>query len=84
MGTKTESVHAQKGTMQDVIARCLKKTEAQVCTKINRSMLAKKYSTFLLLNMLIGKPTFKINIVRDVHGIIVNSYCPFHARTVFV
>jgi hypothetical protein len=47
MGTEPESVHAQEGTMQDVLARCLKKTEAQVCAKINRSMFAKKYSIFL-------------------------------------
>ncbi len=32
MGTEPESVDAQKGTMKDVFARCLKKNEAQVCT----------------------------------------------------
>jgi hypothetical protein len=31
MGTEPESVYAQKGTMQDVLVRSLKKTEAQVC-----------------------------------------------------
>ncbi len=32
MGTEPRSVYGQKGTMKDVLARCLKKTEAQVCT----------------------------------------------------
>jgi hypothetical protein len=32
MGTKPEPVDAQKGTMQDILARCLKKNIAQVCT----------------------------------------------------
>jgi hypothetical protein len=32
MGTEPESVDAQKGTMKDVFARCLKKNIAQVCT----------------------------------------------------
>jgi hypothetical protein len=32
METEPESVDAQKGTMKDVLPRCLKKNEAQVCT----------------------------------------------------
>ncbi len=32
MGTEPELVYGQKGTMKDVIVRCLKKTKAQVCT----------------------------------------------------
>jgi hypothetical protein len=32
LGTKPESVDAQKGTMLDIFARCLKKKIAQVCT----------------------------------------------------
>ncbi len=32
MGTEPESEYSQKGTMKDVLAICLKKTEAQVCT----------------------------------------------------
>jgi hypothetical protein len=32
MGTKLEPVDAQKGTMQDIFVRCLKKNIAQVCT----------------------------------------------------
>jgi hypothetical protein len=31
LGTKPKSVDAQKGTMLDVFARCLKKKIAQVC-----------------------------------------------------
>jgi hypothetical protein len=34
MGTELESVDAQKGTMKDIFARCLKKNEAQVCVYI--------------------------------------------------
>jgi hypothetical protein len=32
MGTEPETVDAQKGTMKDIFARCLKKNIAQVCT----------------------------------------------------
>jgi hypothetical protein len=32
MGTEPEPVDAQKGTMKDILARCLKKNIAQVCT----------------------------------------------------
>ena len=32
MGTEPESVDAQKGTMMDIFAKCLKKNIAQVCT----------------------------------------------------
>jgi hypothetical protein len=32
LGTKLELVDAQKGTMLDIFARCLKKEIAQVCT----------------------------------------------------
>jgi hypothetical protein len=35
IGTKTESVDSQKGTMLDIFARCLKKKIAQVCTLSN-------------------------------------------------
>jgi hypothetical protein len=31
MGTEPELVDAQKGTMKDIFARCLKKNIAQVC-----------------------------------------------------
>jgi hypothetical protein len=32
MGTEPEPVDAQKGTMKDIFARCLKNNIAQVCT----------------------------------------------------
>jgi hypothetical protein len=32
LGTKPQSVDAQKGTMLDIFVRCLKKNIAQVCT----------------------------------------------------
>jgi hypothetical protein len=75
-GQRRSQYKPRRGTMPDVLERCLKKTEAQVCTKIIRSVFAKKYSNFLSRNMLIGKPTFKIYIVQYVHGIIANSHCP--------
>jgi hypothetical protein len=78
MGTEPESVYAQKGTMQDVLARCLKKTEAQVCTKINIFVcLQKDIQPSFSQNMLIGKLTFKIYIAQYVHEIIANSCCLF-------
>ncbi len=33
MGAEPSSVYTQKGTMKDVPARCLKKTDVQVCTR---------------------------------------------------
>jgi hypothetical protein len=83
MGTELESVYAQEGTMQDVLARCLKKTEAQVCTSTNiREFFVKRYPTFLS-SMLTGKSIFKIYIAQYVHGIITNDHCRC-ARIVFV
>ncbi len=35
MGAGSSSVNAQKGTMKDVLARCLKKTDVQLCTLTN-------------------------------------------------
>jgi hypothetical protein len=35
MGAGLSSVYIQKGTMKDVIARCLKKTDVQECTLIS-------------------------------------------------
>jgi hypothetical protein len=32
MGAEPGSVYGQKGTMKDVLARCLKKADVQVCT----------------------------------------------------
>jgi hypothetical protein len=42
MGTEPESVDAQKGTMKDIFARCLKKNEAQVCTLLKLCVYRKK------------------------------------------
>jgi hypothetical protein len=35
MGAGPSSVYTQKGTMKDELARCLKKTDVQVCTSTN-------------------------------------------------
>jgi hypothetical protein len=60
MGTEPESVDAQKGTMKDILARCFKKNEAQVClTLLNMCAL----SNFNLITSTAGRPTFKIYII---------------------
>jgi hypothetical protein len=46
MGTEPESVYAQKETMQDVLARCLKKTDPSMYIDQNTCILVKRYSTF--------------------------------------
>jgi hypothetical protein len=38
MGTELESVDAQKGIMQDIVARCHKKNIAQVCTMLSHML----------------------------------------------
>jgi hypothetical protein len=45
MGTKPESVDAQKGTMLDIFGRCLKKKIAQVCTLLKKCMSIKEEFT---------------------------------------
>jgi hypothetical protein len=42
MGTKPEPVDAQKGTMQDIFARFLKKNIAQVCTLLIHVLIVKR------------------------------------------
>ncbi len=42
MGTEPELVDAQKGTMKDISARCLKKNIAQVCTCPNCVHIVKR------------------------------------------
>jgi hypothetical protein len=42
MGTKPEPVDAQKGTMQEIFARCLKKNIAQVCTLLIYVLVARE------------------------------------------
>jgi hypothetical protein len=42
MGTELESVDAQKGTMHDIFARCLKKNIAQVCTLFDDVLIIKR------------------------------------------
>jgi hypothetical protein len=65
MGTEQESVVAQKGTMKDIFARCLKKNVAQVCTVLKSCACRKE--EFQLYTSLIasiaGKPTSKITVV---------------------
>ncbi len=42
MGTEPESVDAQKGTMQDIFMRCLKKNIAQACTLLSQVLIVKR------------------------------------------
>jgi hypothetical protein len=44
MGTEPESVDAQKGTMQDIFARCLKKNIAQVRTLLDHRLIVRGIS----------------------------------------
>jgi hypothetical protein len=47
MGTKLESVDAQKGTMKDIYSRCLKKNKAQVCTMLkSRAHLKEEFQPY--------------------------------------
>ena len=65
MGTEPESVDAQKGTMKDILARCFKKNEAQVCTLL-KSCAYRKEEFQLIANLIAsiaGKPTSKITVV---------------------
>jgi hypothetical protein len=64
MGTEPESVYAQKGTMKDVLARCLKKTEAQVCTLFFTCALFQRDVLNPDTSVLAGKLTFKMYAVH--------------------
>ncbi len=58
MGTKPEPVDAQKGTMQDIFAGCLKKNIAQVRTLLIHGLVV--WGIFNLLpNPMVKKPTSK-------------------------
>jgi hypothetical protein len=62
MGTKPESVDAQKGTMQDIFARCLKKNIAQVCTLFDHVLTVKRNLNLLYIAIIAEK----INIQKVV------------------
>jgi hypothetical protein len=61
MGTEPESVDAQKGTMKDVFARCLKKNIAQVCALAKSCAYRKEEFQFIanLIANIAGKLTSK-------------------------
>jgi hypothetical protein len=65
MGTKPESVGAQKGTMKDIFARCLKKNIAQVCTLLKPCAHCKEEFQLIanLIASIAGKLTSKITVV---------------------
>jgi hypothetical protein len=65
MGTEPESVDAQKGTMKDVLARCLKKNIAQVCTLLISCAHCKEEFQLIanLFASIAGKLTSKITVV---------------------
>ncbi len=50
MGAGPSSVYIQKGTMKDVLARCLKKTDVQECTLISVYILFCNANIALLLH----------------------------------
>jgi hypothetical protein len=68
MGTEPESVDAQKGTMKDIFARCLKKNMAQVCT-LSKLCAYRKEEFQLIANLIAsiaGKLTSKTITVVTV------------------
>jgi hypothetical protein len=75
MGTEPESVYAQKETMQDVLARCLKNTDPSMYIDQYTCILVKRYSTFFEQYSLEGK--YSRHIVQYVHVFITNNRCPF-------
>jgi hypothetical protein len=50
MGTELGSVYGQKGTMKDVLARCLKKTNVQVCTLFNVCVMSYPQPCYVCTN----------------------------------
>jgi hypothetical protein len=50
MGAELSSVYGQKWTMKDVLARCLEKTDVQVCTLSNVYILLRNATFALLLH----------------------------------
>jgi hypothetical protein len=76
MGTEPESLDAQKGTIKDIFARCLKKNEAQVqyVDCLNHVRIVKR--DFNLILSIAGKPTSKITVVTLLINIYVNLLIP--------
>jgi hypothetical protein len=50
MGTAPGSVYGQKGTMKDILARCLKKTNVQVCTLFNVCVMRYPHPCYICTN----------------------------------
>jgi hypothetical protein len=73
MGTEPESVDAQKGTMQDIFARCLKKNIAQVRTLLGNRLIVRGISTYWPY---IASIVEKINIQE-----VITVTLPMYART---
>jgi hypothetical protein len=71
MGTEPESVDAQKGTMKDIFAGCLKKKEAQVCTLLKSCAFRKE--EFQPYCQPCCKYRWKTNI-QDHSGYVVDIY----------
>jgi hypothetical protein len=87
MGTEPEPVDAQKGTMQDIFVRCLKKNIAQVCTLLIHVLVIKR--NFNLLPILC-KYCWKNQHPRNHSGYVIDVYklscnskhplCPSHVQ----
>jgi hypothetical protein len=84
-GTELKPVDAQKRTMQDLFARCLKKNTAEVCTLLNSVLIVKRNFNLLpiLLQVLLRKLTSEKSQwlrCRCMRKLICNSKissCPF-------
>ncbi len=64
MGAEPGSEYGQKGTMKDVHARCLKKTDVQVCTLSNVHILFRNETSALWLPMYLLWPTIIVSSPR--------------------
>jgi hypothetical protein len=89
MGTEPESVYAQKGTIKDVLARYLKKTEAQVCTLFDICALLQRDVLDPDTSVLARKLTFKMYAVHCTYmytppPITVNYCLFFHIQVLSV
>ncbi len=75
MGTEPESVDAQKGTMKDVLARCLKKDEAQVCTLLKMCALSLR-GISTLLQALLEDQHSRLRYLIYVHVLLIPTMLP--------
>jgi hypothetical protein len=78
MGAELSSVYAQKGTMKDVLARCLKKTDVQVCTLSSVHVQFCNVTFTLLLHTYLLWPAIVVSF--RVQLCMCNNRCLFFRR----